>query len=164
VDPAKIAVTWCDSEDDLPFPQVRSGETVSWQVFFAMRNQVLRVCRRYGTVGPMGEAVITDDSEGPPDPWPVEFQEPEYFVVDAQLSDTSLYQYVEVGLPCRITLPLLMDLWHLVGDHTGWGIGIGVPGDRYLYLQADGIWVLGETLKDCSSVLDVVERCQPGPT
>ena len=108
----------------------------------------------------MGTALITDDEEGPPSPWPVESTKPDFFVVDDWYSDKQQYHYVEVETPSRLNLAVLAALKALVDRRVGWGVGIGVPKDLYVYMEARGTWTTGESLRGCRTIAEVAECCQ----
>ena len=160
-----LPVTYCATDDELPSVAITSGDMpVTWQEFHTVRNAIVRSLRPFGTVGPMGEAPITSGQEGPPDSWDVETDDPRYFVVDDQYNDTSRYHYVEVQHPEALSLPVLRSLWETISTHPTWSIGIGIPQERYIYLQFTHIWTRGAVFQSCRSLQSLVDISHPERT
>src|SRR3954449_5051814 len=66
-----------------PYP----GGELPWRVYHAVRNGVVRACRRHGPTGPMGECAI-DPGRAAPDirSWGRGDKDPDYFILDDQLN------------------------------------------------------------------------------
>jgi hypothetical protein len=140
-----------------PYPE---GE-LPWQIYHAVRNSVLRCCRRFGTAGPMGERPITADADTP-DSWPLGDPEPtDFFVVDDQLNHER-YIYVEVESARAFTKEWLLDLMHSLGPHSGWGVGIITIEEAYILAFADKLMVTGTVFGNCSDIDCIVTQVQAG--
>ena len=127
-----------------------------WQEFHELRNQVLRVLRRYGTVGPMGEAPINDDPNGPDDSWPVESRRPDFFVVDDW--PNTMERYIRVEPTYRLpSASVLEELAFLLRGRDRWGIELAL-GDGLLVITDQALMVDGPRFRKCSSLEDVVKR------
>jgi hypothetical protein len=132
-------------------------DRITWQEFHTVRNALLDRCRAFGTVGPMGTAPIVDGADdGPPDPWPVEAENPQIFVVDDLWNDVERHHRVELADVRVFTREFLMALWSLVRDeYPRWGIGLSIP-DGYLYLMADRLLVKGSRFRRARTAEQVV--------
>jgi len=149
----KIRVVYCAGETDLP--EVCQGRHVTWQEFFSQRNRILAICRQFGTAGPMGEALIDDGADGPPDPWPVESTDANYFVVDDQVNATSRHHHIEVREKSFLRAGFLQRLWELIVADPSWSLGIAVPSERYVFMRYPGIWTIGEPLKPYTNAAEL---------
>ena len=157
-----LPVTYCGTDDELPSVAIAPGDMpVTWQEFHTMRNSVLQSLRPFGTVGPMGEAPITQEPEGPPGSWDVEANDPQYFVVDDQYNNTSRYHYVEVQNLEALSLPVLRSLWETISQNPTWSIGIGIPQTCYIYLQFTHIWMRGAVFQSCRSLQSLSDVLHP---
>ena len=134
-------------------------DVVSWQDFYTTRNLVLQVCRKFGSVGPMGECIITEEGDEPSDPWPVEDENPQFFVVEKWDHDGQRFIRVETDPPF-ITIHFLVDMIAMLStlpDH--WGVGVAI-GDGYLMIFADKIMIEGPRLESCSDVRSLLDVCR----
>jgi hypothetical protein len=129
---------------------------VRWQDYHGARNSALEALRAFGTVGPMGMASITSDGAGPPEPWPVETINPQFFVVDDMWNDWDRVVKIEVEDPRLISLDALCALRaKLRQEHPGWTYVVaGIRG--YVRITADAIMVEDSELTGCASVGEVV--------
>lgn len=133
---------------------------VTWQQYYGFRNRILQSLRPFGTVGPMGEARITADETGPPEPWPVECHDPDIFVVDDWYNDYSFWAKVETQA-CNVTLAAVKSLIGVLREMPAdWAIGVSVPKRGYVLLFADRFMVDGPLFESVSDLADVVLSCQ----
>jgi len=135
--------------------------TVSWQQYYSFRNQLLSVLRPFGSVGPMGECRITEDADGPPEPWPVETSHPDFFVLDDWLNNCSFWIKIETDnkFVTVSVLQALHDVLKTMPAH--WAIGIAT-GEGYILLFADKIMTDGPQFESCATVKEVLQRCSAG--
>lgn len=66
-----------------------------------------------------------------------------FYVLDDKLEPRSLYHAIELRDSTPLAQAVIEALWQVVARRPSIGIGIGVPGKRYFYIAADGIWFLG---------------------
>src|SRR5688572_31641289 len=91
---------------------------MSEQEFHEARNSIVRVCRRHGRTGPLGEynpaptgQESFQDGDSPAD----------FFVVDDQLShDRDLF--VGILSPNVLTINWVLDIEHALLDMRGWAV------------------------------------------
>ena len=123
----------------------------------------MRALRPFGTVGAMGESIINDAPEGPPDPWKVETSdEPDFFVIDDQLNDYSFWILVETKgkKGTMITLPALKALVDMLRTMPpNWAVGISLL-NGYILLFSDRVMVKGPLLENARDIADIVLACQ----
>jgi hypothetical protein len=137
-----------------------NNSCVTWQEYHGFRNRILRALRNYGTVGPMGEARITEDETGPPEPWSVECHDPDFFVVDDWYNDWSFWAKVETQAR-NVSLAVMESLVAVLREMpVNWAIGISIPRRGYILLFADRFMVDGPLLKGDSDLADVVLSCR----
>lgn len=141
-------------ESELPGPTALP-HNVQWQEYHAARNAALEALRPFGTVGPMGRATITSDDKGPPEPWPVEALNPQFFVVDDMWNDWDRVVKIEVEDHRLISLNVLHALRQQLREHPDWAYVVaGVRG--YVRITADAYMVEVSELTGCTSVDEVV--------
>lgn len=135
--------------------------TVSWQQYYSFRNKLLTVLRPFGSVGPMGECCITEDADGPPDPWHVETSDPDFFVIDGWYNNWSFWIKIETENRF-VTVDVLQALLDVLGTMPlHWAIGIAT-GKGYILLFADKIMTDGPQFQSCTSTQEVLQRCGAG--
>jgi len=139
----------------------------TWQEFHAVRNSVLRTCRRFGTVGDMGEAPITDDEEVPDDGWHVETacsgefgdeSSPAYHCVDDQWYTGQIFVRLE-AFPSEINARLLGTLAAMLTDYPNWCVEI-FAGCGMIWVWADSIKVTGPAFENCQHLTDFDDACR----
>jgi len=142
-------------ESDLPGDDELPHD-IRWQEYHTVRNTVLEALRPFGRVGPMGTATITDSLEGPPDPWPVESDDPDLFVVDDMWNDWDRHIEVEVKQPGSLTTAMLHALRDaLTRQHPQWAVGLSTT-DGYVLIGTKRILVKGAAYRRCKTVGDIV--------
>jgi hypothetical protein len=141
--------------------RLQKREHVSWQRFHGFRNEILRGLRPYGSVGPMGEATITDDSEGPLSNWPVESMAPDFLVVDDQWQSDILETKVECGAR-RVTQEVLAQLLDVAGRWEGCTIVVAIDENEYFVVGAHRLLVQGPRFHGCQTAADVLAACGHG--
>jgi hypothetical protein len=142
----------CDGDPDNP--------NVTWQEYYGFRNRILRALREFGAVGPMGEAIINADEDGPPDPWPVESRNPDFFVVDDWYNNWSYWAKVETEgrhISLAVVESLVAVLRTMPAD---WAIGVSIPKNGYILLFADRFMVDGPLFENDTDLADVVVSCR----
>lgn len=132
---------------------------ISWQLYNQVRNDVVRFCRLFGEIGPMGEAVITNEIDGPNDWERDASSDPDFFIVDDQYNDCERYVYVEPKSE-KISEDWLLGLMGVLKRWPGWGAGIGVDKEAYILIFAEKIMITGLMLEKCKSIDEIVKICQ----
>ena len=133
---------------------------LTWQVYHAVRNAVLRCCRRFGPSGPMGECPITTANEPSIADWPLGHPDPvDYLVVDDQYNHER-YVYVEVVRPGAFSSEWLRDLVRTLDDYPGWGVGIIAFDKAYILAFSNKLMVTGEIFAECGDLACVVHKGQ----
>lgn len=149
---AKVAFDSSDCDGDASVP------CVTWQQYYGFRNAILKALRPLGSVGPMGECLIADEGDGPPGPWPVECDEPDFFVVDDWYNDWEFFIRIETHSR-RISKEFIHALVSVLSAMPRrWAAGIDV-GDGYLLLYADRLMTDGPRFEHCDSMGDVIAAC-----
>lgn len=135
-------------------------QNIRWQEFHTVRSAVLDVLRPFGSVGPMGPATITDELEGPPNPWPIECDEPDLFVVDDMWNYWDRRIEVELKRAGALTTPMLHALRAVLAKkHPQWSVGLSTTGG-YVLVGTKRILVKGGVYRRCRTVGDVVRAAQ----
>ena len=129
----KVAVLHYDA-DRVPNPNP-NGDT-PFEDFWEVRGSLLAASQRFGATGPESK-----DS-------------PRYWIVEDQYND-ELYQYMEVYEPNAWRADWLLALIAVLGNHSGWGIGISVY-EGYVVVFADRLMVTGPTFAGCKDLESVV--------
>lgn len=126
-----------------------------WQIYHIVRNDILRVCRQFGTVGPMAECPLTGGLETPDD-WPAEpGDRSDYYIVDDQYNHER-YLYMYVHGERFFTVKWLGAVMKALARHTGWGIGILSFSDGYMLVYADRLLVTGKGFRGCRDFASVM--------
>jgi hypothetical protein len=130
----------------------------TWREYYEFRNALLRVLRRFGSVGPMGETPLLADWESSEAAWQPETRDPEFFVVDDMWNEWSRWTRVEAA-PWRVNANLLVDIVRMVRDFPGWCV--------YLALEEGGLTVFGDRIlfegtlfAGSDSIDDLGTRCE----
>lgn len=143
------------SRDECPFDKSREH---TWQEWHSLRNQVLDILSRYGSVGQMGKMPILDTYEESNAAWRGASKRPDFFVVDDDMYGNS----VRVEADCTLVKPMLLhELLMLLAPLRDWSV--------YMALIKGGLWVFhdrilleGDFFADCCSVTDLYHRCALG--
>lgn len=132
---------------------------ISIQQFHAVRNAVLRVCRRFGTVGPVGEFQPSLDEDGVYEAaeGPIADYDPDFFVIDEMWNDVDKYIRVEPN-GYHINLDLLTQTAQILKEHSEWAVGFGFE-DGYLLVFAEKLMVKGERFRKCHDFASVAAAC-----
>ena len=147
-------------EEHIP-NRYRAGD-LPWQVYHDVRNAILRVCREFGPVGPMGECTIDWNVDSPyrqaiaPGFWPLGDDDPMYYVIDDQYNDEQ-YCYAELYGEDPFTAKWLESIVKLLQEYDGWGLGIGNIPHNYLLIFGDRLMVKGRQLARCTTASEVIE-------
>jgi hypothetical protein len=135
-------------------PRVLAGP-MPWQEYHAVRNTLVRVCRRHGPTGPMGECPLSEDADAPDGrTWPLGDDNPTYFIVDDQANDER-YLYMEVR-PQGITEAWLSDLLKTLISKPFWGVGIANIRRGYLLFIPPVCLASGRCFHDCDDVPSLI--------
>ncbi len=144
-----------------PYP----GGELPWQTYHAVRNALVRICRRYGPIGPMGEIQIVADAPDPyrmlmddPAVWERGDRDPSYFILDDQLNHER-YCYAELYGDDPFNSGWLLSITQTLRDFDGWGLGVSNIPDSYVLIFADRLLVNGR-LADCRTADEVVQRAR----
>ena len=136
---------------------------MTWQKYYSARNAILKALRPFGSVGPMGECLITDDEDGPPDPWPIECQDPDFYVIDDWLNDTQMilgatdHKLISSHLLAALvqTLKSMPPNWAILMDVCSGGKFLGG-----IQLFSDKVILGGQLFADVTTVEALLHRCQ----
>jgi len=143
---------------EIPKIDYEQPALVTWREFYNFRNQVLRVLRVFGTAGPMGEVDFSVAEEDQPSFSSEIVDNPAFFVVDDMYNEQDRISIVECA-PTNIDAVVIESLCAMMLMFPGWQVSFGL-GDSGLAVFSDAVLVGGRRFWDCTSVLDVYERCQ----
>ena len=153
-------------------------QCVTRRQFYGFRNHVLRVLRKFGSAGPMGEADVSarayaeaNEFEGDlthdpgledGDDEELEFEKeivhnPDFFVVDDWYNEYDKQSFVECA-PEQIKAGLLDSLAEMAGAFPGWWIRFSL-GDSGIQASANRVFIGGRRFWDCETVEEIAERC-----
>ena len=145
------------SVDECPATPTSGPPLFTWREYYSFRNSLLRVLKRHGTVGRMGEMPILDDWEASEAAWPAAEADPQFFVVDDMWNQWSRWNRVEAD-PWLVTADLLVDVTQMLPMFPEWCVyfaltegGLTVFQDRILYE--------GALFSGASSIDDLSNRC-----
>ena len=156
----EVPIFYCSEESKIPsIPRYFNSEITAWQEFYSTRNELLSALRAFGTVGPMGEALINSNKDGPPDPWPVECGFPQFLVVDDQMNHHNKHHYIEIEELSLISIGSLQSIWDFIAKNEKWSVEIVFPDSILLFLNVNGIWFFGESFSKCLNVMNIVDAC-----
>ncbi len=130
----------------------------TWKEFYNFRNHVLRVLRRFGSAGPMGEVDLSVDyldddltfDDG-------HVRNPDFFVVDDMHNSHDRISAVECDAIhiSRGLLETLVDMeWHFQHWYVQFSLG-----DSGLRVYSDAILVGGRRFWDVTSLEEIADRC-----
>lgn len=139
-----------------PYP---AGD-LPWTVYYTVRNAVVRCCREFGKVGPLGECPVTGDHEPRIDEWlPGDADPIDFFVIDDQYNHEQ-YVYVEIVEAPAFEGEWLRRLMQTLTEFPGWGAGILAFKSAYILVFADKIMVTGSIFENCRDFDGVVRQGQ----
>jgi hypothetical protein len=139
-----------------PYP----GGELPWHVFHTVRNAVVRACRQFGPVGPLGECPIDQGRDGPDlRAWERGDADPAYFIVDDQ-PNHERYVYAELYGDDPFNPEWLAGVVIALRDFSGWGLGVSNIPDAYVLIFGDRLLVKGPIFRGCHDALDVVEAAR----
>lgn len=142
---------------ELPKMDYEQPDDFTWKEFYNFRNELLRVLRRFGTAGPMGEVDLSADEEDSPVFRDDHVRSPDFFVVDDMYNMHDKLQLVECN-PFHVTTELLRDLRKMAWLYPGWWTQFSF-GDSALRVSADTILVGGRRFWDVTGEAEVGNRC-----
>jgi hypothetical protein len=147
---------------DNPFP----GGQLPWQVYHAVRNAVVRTCRRYGPTGPMGEVRIDGEVADPYmhlaqdiNSWEAGDPDPTYFILDDQLNHER-YIYAELLDADALTVEWLAAVVAALREFPGWGLAVSNIPDAYVLIFGDKLLVKGRAFESCRDAVAVAGAAQ----
>jgi hypothetical protein len=147
------------SVEECPKAPASGPPLFTFEQFHTLRNEVLSILSRYGTVGPNGKLSIRDSVEQSTEVWCEDgsTRHPDFYVVSDIWNYWSRWIRIESGLHL-IKKPLLDELTMALLPLSGWCF--------YLALTKGGLTVFsnrilfeGAAFSGCSSVNDIYERC-----
>jgi hypothetical protein len=148
------------TKDRIPNPY--PGGELPWQMYHSVRNDLVRVCRRYGPTGPMGEVKIDVDVDDPyrqiardHDFWESGDPNPTYYIISDQYNDER-YCYAELYGDDPFNPGWLLSITETLREHEGWGLGIDNIPHGYLLILGNKLMVKGPKLARCKSAFEVV--------
>jgi hypothetical protein len=143
---------------DMPEMDYDQPALFTWKEFYNFRNHVLRVLRVFESAGPMGEVDLSADEEDEPS-WSAEIvQDPAFYVVDDMYNEHDKISIVECN-PVHVDAVVIESLCAMMLMFPGWWVSFGL-GDSGLRVSLDTVLVGGRRFWDCTSVMEVSERCQ----
>jgi hypothetical protein len=134
---------------------------ITWKEFYGFRNHVMRVLRRFGSAGPMGEVdlEIEDEEEAPVFSNEI-VTHPDFFVVDDMYNEHDKLSLVECN-PVHLSLELLRAMVVLTAESPGWQVSFSL-GDSGMRVGSNAILVGGRRFWDVKSLDGIAARCS-GP-
>jgi hypothetical protein len=129
----------------------------TWKDFYNFRNHVLRVLRRFGSAGPMGEVDLSIDTDDEPSFGDDTVDEPDFFVVDDMYNEHNRLSMVECD-PSHISAALLSTLSQMTQSFPGWWVSFSL-GDSGLFVTSETVLVGGRRFWDCRSLQEIADRC-----
>src|SRR5579871_613094 len=143
---------------DMPEMDYDQPALFTWKEFYNFRNHVLRVLRVFESAGPMVEVDLSADEEDEPS-WSAEIlQDPAFYVVDDMYNEHDKISIVECN-PVHVDAVVIESLCAMMLMFPGWWVSFGL-GDSGLRVSSDTVLVGGRRFWDCTSVMEVSERCQ----
>jgi hypothetical protein len=130
----------------------------TWREFYNFRNHVIRLLRIFGTAGPMGEVDLSIVDEDQPSFSSEIVDDPAFFVVDEMYNEHDRVSRVECDPAC-IDAVVIESLSAMMLAFPGWQVSFGL-GDSGLVVFSDAVLVGGRRFWDCTSVLEISDRCQ----
>jgi hypothetical protein len=124
--------------------------------FYNFRNHVLRVLRRFGSAGPMGEAdlyIEADDESF----FKETVEDPDFFVVDDIYNDYDRLSTVECN-PDLINADLINSLNEMTRNFPGWWVSFSL-GDSGLFVSSAAVLLGGRRFWGCNSLQELGVRC-----
>ena len=143
---------------EVPTPDFEQPALFNWREFYNFRNHVLRVLRVFGTAGPMGEVDLSDVEEDEPSFSSEIVDSPVFFVVDDMYNEQDRISIVECE-PANLDAVVIESLCAMMSMFPGWRVSFSL-GDSGMAVSSDAVLVGGRRFWDCTSVLEVSERCQ----
>lgn len=146
-----------------PYPH---GE-LPWQVYQSVRNSVIRVSRKHGSAGPMGEVKILKGVDDPylqlckqPDFWERGDSDPNYYIIPDQYNHER-YLYAELYGDDPFNPGWVTDVVETLETHPGWGLAVTNIPNSYVLMFGDRIMIKGRAFgwwPNATKTIDVVRR------
>lgn len=144
---------------------LRRWRRLSDEQYHEVRNGVVRVCRRHGTVGPLGERLAPPTTDNPLGRWEKGSpSHPTYYILTDQLNDLEPYVYLETE-SSGVHADWLVDLASELRRWRGWRAATrltraGRELRGYLIVAPDKLLVTGPLFQPCTSAFGVIQACQ----
>jgi len=146
------------SVEECPKAPTSGPPLFTFEQFHTLRNEILSILSRYGTVGPNGKLCIPDSVERSTEVWAGNgTHNPDFYVVSDIWNYWSRWIRIECGLHL-IKKPLLDELAMTLLPLPSWCL--------YLALKEGGLTVFsnrilfeGPAFAGCSSVTEIYQRC-----
>jgi hypothetical protein len=164
-----VTVRQLDSLKVVPYtvkhiPNPYPGGVLPWQAYHTVRNDLVRVCRRHGTTGLMGELKVDEEFEDLNEylmehdlkVWEPGDEDPTYCIIDDQYN-SERYCYAELYGDDTFNAGWLLDLTETLREHKGWGLGIQNIPNHYVLIFGTRLLVTGRRLRRCRSASEVVD-------
>ncbi len=134
-----------------------SGDAlISFERYQAVRNAIVRVCRRHAPTGPVGEYGVGDSGSE----WEVGDEGYVYCVIDDQYNDEDKYLIIEVYSPKYLSEQWLADIVKALASTDGWGVVLRNLSDGLVLVFANKLMVAGEVFRSCDSVAMVLDAAR----
>jgi hypothetical protein len=143
---------------EIPQMDYEQPPLITWRDFYDFRNQVIRLLRIFGTAGPMGEVDLSAAEEEQPCFSSKIVENPDFFVVDDMYNEHDKISMVECT-PASLDAVVIDSLAAMMRLYPGWRVRFAL-GDSALVVSSDAVLVGGRRFWDCTSVVELSERCQ----
>jgi hypothetical protein len=142
---------------ETPEPDYDQPGCFTWKEFYDFRNHVLRVLRRFGSAGPMGEVDLSVDADDEPEFEDTIVKDPDFFVVDDMYNEHDRLCIVECD-PEHIKSDLIQSLSQMAIGFPDWYVSFSL-GDSGLRVSAETMLRGGRRFWDCETLEQIAERC-----
>src|SRR5271154_266464 len=146
------------SEAEFPQAPTSGPDLFTWRDFYGLRNALLRVLSKHGTVGPMGKLPMLETWELSEDAWEVATDKnPDFFVVDEMWNSWSRWNRVEAS-PHLVNRDLLTEMIAMLLDWPGWCVYMAL-GKGSLTVFSNRILYEGDLFQGCETLTDLSTHC-----
>jgi hypothetical protein len=139
------------------------GGKMTWQTFHAVRNAIVRTCKKFGTTGPMGEIKLdpsvtdlnvhlAEDQQF----WLHGDTDPQYRIAE-DAPGNECFVHINLHGDNPLKLEWLAAIIATLKDHRGWAVEIGNIPESALVIFSKRILVKGRQLSHCKTATQVVD-------
>jgi hypothetical protein len=150
-------VEFCETE--CPKAPTSGPPLFTFQQFHTLRNEILSILSRYGTIGPNGKLCLRESIEQSSEVWSGDSaRHPDFYVVSDIWNYWSRWIRIE-STRQLITTPLLDELAMTLLQFPGWCLYLALK-QGGLTVFSDRILFEGSVFARSCSVKDLYERCR----